>query len=72
MKGKANFTAKEAESIKEHLREVRKVGRDAQKQIRAHMRSSIKFYISDFTNSTEGFTEADFVNLVNQGKIKIN
>lgn len=71
MKGNSNFTEKEANEIKGYLKSLREVGRDAQKDIRAYLRSNLNFYISDFTSSTKGFTEDDFNILVSENKIII-
>ncbi|MGM3411934.1 hypothetical protein [Ralstonia holmesii] len=71
MKGKSIFSLAEAERVRELLRMVRRAERDEQKKLRNRLRLSVGFYISDFTKSTAGFTEADFDSLVKRGAIKI-
>lgn len=71
MKGKSEFTEKEADEIKMALVECRKVGREAQKDIRENeLRRKLKFYITDFT-AKKGFTAEDFDKLVSSGDITI-
>jgi|GEM_PF-2152079 len=64
MKGKNTFTKKETMQIKSSLKDLRTAGRDSQKDIRAYLRNTFKFYISDFTSSNSGFTVEDFEKLV--------
>jgi len=71
MKGKSIFTSNESRSIKEHLVKLRISERNSQKSIRAHLRRKFHFYISDYTDSNVGFTEADFDNLVTNRMITI-
>ncbi|AMQ00919.1 hypothetical protein AY601_4068 [Pedobacter cryoconitis] len=71
MKGRSVFTSKEATEIKKYLNELRSVGRDTQKDIRAHLRSFYKFYITDFTSSTSGFTVEDFDFYVERNQITV-
>lgn len=71
MKGKSIFSPAEAERVHELLRKVRGADRDEQKKLRDRLRMDVGFYISDFTRSNAGFTEADFDGLVERGTIKI-
>lgn len=71
MKGKRIFSAAEAVRARELLRQIRAVDRDEQKTLRDRLRSDVGFYISDFTGSKAGFTEADFDSLAEKGTIKI-
>lgn len=71
MKGKSVFSLAEAERVRELLRKIRRAERDEQKKLRDCLRLNVGFYISDFTRSTAGFTEADFDSLVKRGTIKI-
>ncbi|CAE6820554.1 hypothetical protein R70006_06177 [Paraburkholderia domus] len=71
MKGKNVFSPAEAARVRELLRQVRAAERDEQKKLREQLRIDVGFYISDFTRSNAGFTEADFDSLVERGTIKI-
>ena len=68
--GRRQFTLEEAEQIRNLLREKTRADRDQQKRIRGKLRK-IGFYITDFDNSSEAFTEADFNELVEIGTISI-
>lgn len=68
MQGKAQFTSKEANAIRDLLYEKARADRDRQKSIRGKLRR-IGFYISDFGGPD--FTAADFTDLVKSGRIKI-
>ncbi|GMG94617.1 hypothetical protein ACUXAV_006134 [Cupriavidus metallidurans] len=71
MKGKSVFSPAEAELVRELLHKVRRADRDEQKKLRNRLRKDVGFYISDFTRSNAGFTEAYFNSLVERGTIKI-
>lgn len=71
MKGKSTFSPAEAVRVRELLRQLRSAERDEQKKLRERLRIDVGFYISDFTRSNAGFTDADFDSLVEQGAIKI-
>ena len=57
-------------TIKAELRALRRADRDTQKTIRNRLRKR-GFYITDYTSSSEGFTEGDFDALVRRGTIRI-
>lgn len=71
MKGKSVFSPMEAERVRELLRKVRSADRDEQKMLRDRLRIDVGFYISDFSRSNVGFTEADFDSVLERGAIKI-
>ncbi|MGT2455450.1 hypothetical protein ACU4GI_20340 [Cupriavidus basilensis] len=71
MKGKSIFSPAEAERVRGLLRKVRRADRDEQKKLHDRLRIDVGFYISDFTRSNAGFTEADFDSLVGRWAIKI-
>jgi hypothetical protein len=71
MKGKSVFSPAEADRVRELLRQVRAAERDEQKKLRDRLRTEVGFYISDFTRSNAGFTEAGFDSLVERGTINI-
>ncbi|OYD77974.1 UNVERIFIED_ORG: hypothetical protein BDU10_3097 [Burkholderia sp. CF145] len=71
MKGKSEFTVRDADGIRELLRQVREAGPQQQKLLRNRLRSDYKFYISDFSRSKVGFTTADFDALAERGTITI-
>ena len=70
MKGKSAFTQREAETIRQKLREVHRGDRDLQRRLREKLRA-MGFYISDFSRSSHGFTASDFDSLVQCGTITI-
>jgi hypothetical protein len=63
MRGKSAFTQREAETIRQKLREVRRGDRDLQRQLREKLRA-MGFYVSDFSRSSHGFTAADLFRIV--------
>jgi len=72
MKGRDNFTAKEATQIRAHLRALRKAEPGVpQKLIRDQLRA-IGFYITDWPRDSSGFTASDFDDLVLQGQITVH
>lgn len=70
MQGKTTFTDSEAAEIRDLLTKKARSAGDAQKTIRAKIRR-LGFYISDFTNSGDGFLCQDFDALVAKGSISI-
>ena len=70
MKGRDRFTAKEAQRIRELLREVRRSERPEQKRLRREIRA-IGFYIDDWPRAATGFTVSDFDDLVTRGLVRI-
>jgi hypothetical protein len=71
MKGRDRFTAAEAATIRELLRQVRRAEPGAaQKLLRDQLRA-MGFNISDWGGGTAGFTRADFDDLVTRGLITI-
>jgi len=71
MKGKEEFSANEADSIRSLLREIRKTEREQQKKLRETLRKKFRFYITDFDSSSRGFTASDFDTLIGNGQICI-
>ena len=71
LKGKSVFSPAEADRVRELLRKVREADRTDQKALRDRLRKETGFYISDFTSSNAGFTEAAFDSLVARGAVKI-
>lgn len=65
------FTSAEAERIRNALHELRAADRDRQKSIRASLRRTYGFYITNFDCSRKGFTVADFDYLVASGEISV-
>ncbi len=70
MKGKNNFTKAEYKVIKDLLKLKIESSKDKQKIIRDKIRK-IGFYISDFDQKYQGFTQKDFELLIKTDKIKI-
>lgn len=70
MKGRARFTAVEADQIRELLRKKARAASDEQKSLRNRMRR-IGFFISDFTDAVDGFLVQDFDALVARGVIVV-
>jgi hypothetical protein len=71
MRSKVNFSQEEAREIRDLLSRRVHVEADEQKRIRNQIRS-LGFYISDFPCRRDGFTVADFDNLVESGAISIS
>lgn len=71
MKGRNTFTSLQILTIKKLIAEKVTAPSDKQKGIRAKIRN-IGFYYSDFSSKKEGYTVADFEELINSGKIKIS
>lgn len=69
MKGRDSFTPQELDAIRSLLRRIRSSPREEQKRLRHAMRHEHHFYISDFTDSTAGFTAEDIDALVRSGRI---
>ena len=73
MKGRREFTQREADRIRELLRKKKRVGSAGQKQFRDRLRE-IGSYISDFSyygRPTDGFGVEDFDRLVEHGALQI-
>ena len=66
-----SFSKEQASEIRSILSTLHTLPRDEQKKVRADLRSRLKFYISDYTNSKTGFNAEDFDNCVKQGLIEI-
>lgn len=69
MKGRWQFTRKEAEGIRQLLRRKVRVAESEQKRVRDRLRHRFGFYISDF--GPPGFTIADFDELVESGRVEV-
>jgi hypothetical protein len=63
MKGESAFTQREAETIRQKLRGVRRGDRDLQRRLGEKLRA-MGFYISDFSRPSHGFTAADLFRIV--------
>lgn len=70
MKGRSEFTRREADTIGALLRQKDLADEDEQKGIRSRLRR-MGFYITDFDDSYQGFDASDFDSLVRFGYIKI-
>jgi hypothetical protein len=70
MQGRNRFTQSEADQIRDLLRQKAGAYRSEQKSIRGKLRR-LGFYITDFDNSQEGFSVADFEDLVRRSLIAI-
>ena len=73
MKGRREFTQREADRIRELLRKKKRVGSAGQKQFRDRLRE-IGSYISDFSNfgrPVDGFGVEDFDRLVERGVLQV-
>ncbi len=70
MKGKYQFTLRQANKIKILLNQKNSAHSSKQKQFRDDIRD-IGFYISDFRTTARGFNSEDFENLIKTGQIKI-
>jgi len=71
MKGKNTFTNYEVQAIKKLIAEKVVATTDKQKAIRGKIRN-IGFHYSDFSSKKDGYTVADFEELIRSGKIKIS
>ena len=70
MKGRSEFTRREANSIKELLRQKDFADEDEQKGIRSRLRR-MGFYITDFDDSYQGFDISEFDLLVRDGRVNV-
>ena len=70
MKGQNTFTTTQVEAIKKLIAEKGKATPDKQKGIRGKIRN-LGFHFSDFSSKKDGFTVADFENLIRSGQIKV-
>jgi len=70
VRGRREFTSKEAAASRSLLQEKTRSDRAAQKYLRERIRR-IGFYISEFKASGGGFTAADFDELASRGLISI-
>jgi len=70
--GRRVFSSQEADEIRQLLRQKSVADRSRQKALRHQLRQRLDFYISDFTDRTDGFTAADFDELVARGTIEIS
>ena len=71
MKGKNTFTTLEVQKIKTLIKEKVTATSNEQKSIREKIRK-IGFYYSDFSSNKNGYTVADFENLISSEKIVIS
>lgn len=71
MKGKNTFTILQIETIKKLIAEKVIATPYKQKGIRAKIRT-VPFYYSDFSPKKDGYTVADFAELIRSGQIKIS
>jgi hypothetical protein len=71
MQGRSTFSKREADEIRQILREKATADRSRQKSLRGQLRSRYRFFISDFANDAAGFTTLDFDQLVQAGAIKV-
>lgn len=69
-KGRSEFTAAEIDLIRRIVRDKTNNEKGAQKRLRELLRGC-GFYISDFGDFHEGFTEADLDKLIKTGEITI-
>lgn len=67
---RSTFSRDEAARIRSLLDEIRRVDRPRQKRLRGELRAS-GFYITDYDQSNEGFTSADFDALIGRGTILV-
>jgi hypothetical protein len=65
-----SFSREEVVELRSLLRELRRVDRDRQKTIRARIRG-IGFYITDFSNDSDGFTASDLDDLISRVTIQV-
>lgn len=70
MQGKNQFSPEEASVIRRLLAEKKQADGSRQKAIRAALRR-IRFYITDFDGSYQGFLLADFEGLIFTGIVSI-
>jgi len=71
MKGRYEFTYRQAEIIKKLLKSSREVNKKEQRMISIELNELHNFFISDFTDSRRGFTTNNFDELVSSGTITI-
>ena len=71
MKGRYEFTYRQANIIKNLLKSSREVNKEEQKVISVELNQLHQFFISDFTDSRRGFTTTNFDDLVSSGKITV-
>jgi len=71
MKGRYEFTCRQANIIKSLLKSSREVNKEEQKVISIELNQLHQFFISDFTDSRRGFTTTNFDDLVSSGKITV-
>jgi hypothetical protein len=70
MQGRNRFIRSEADQIRGLLRDKARASRSEQKSIRGKMRR-MAFYITDFDTSQDGFSVADFEDLIRRSLITI-
>ena len=66
-----NFTSEEIKELQNLIRQLRRVDADRQKQIRRKLRR-IGFHIEDVSQAGDGFTIADFQELIKRGTITVD
>jgi hypothetical protein len=69
-KGKVVFSQREVDRIRTLISQTRNSNRPDQKRLRQQLRD-MRFYISDFQQSSAGFTVSDFEDLIRLGRIKV-
>ena len=70
MKGQNTFTTSQIDDIKKLIADKVKATPDKQKGIRGKIRN-LGFHYSDFSSKKDGYTVADFENLIRSGQIKV-
>lgn len=69
--GRTSFSPAELDAIKSLLHETRRADRSRQKVLRARLRRSFDFYITDFATDQQGFVASDVDALVRRGVITV-
>lgn len=70
MKGQNTFTTAQIDAIKKLIADKVKATPEKQKGIRGKIRN-LGFHYSDFSSKKDGYTVADFENLIRSGQIKV-
>lgn len=70
MKGQNTFTTSQIDAIKKLITDKVNATPDKQKGIRGKIRN-LGFHYSDFSSKKDGYTVADFENLIRSGQIKV-
>jgi hypothetical protein len=70
--GRTAFTEQEVRDIKALLAEIAGAEASVQKVLRAKLRTSFGFYVSDFTTDQNAFAASDVDDLVQRGVITLS